>query len=173
RVWHDFDSTAATALVFPSLSDFAANRPSQATFTPALSTTFIRGLTYSGYLQDDLKAASRLTVNLGLRYDYTPPYTDVDNRVRNFDATTMKLTAPGASLYQPDRDNVAPRLGFTYDLRGNGRSIVGGGYGYYYGLYPPVSAETLLNANAPGTTLLTRTEDPTLQYPLPFLAAGV
>ena len=173
RAWHDFDSTAATALVFPSLSDFAANRPSQATFTPALSTTFIRGWTYSGYLQDDLKAASRLTVNLGLRYDYTPPYTDVDNRVRNFDATTMKLTAPGASLYQPDRDNVAPRLGFTYDLRGNGRSIVRGGYGYYYGLYPPVSAETLLNANAPGTTLLTRTEDPTLQYPLASLAAGV
>ncbi len=165
RVWHDFDSTEATTLVFPSLSDFAANRPSQATFTPALSTTFIRGWTYSGYLQDDLKATGRLTVNLGLRYDYTPPYTDVDNRVRNFDVTTMQLTAPGAQLYKPDRDNFAPRLGFTYDVRGNGRSILRGGYGYYYGLYPPVSAEALLIANAPGTTLLTRTQDPTLQYP--------
>ena len=173
RVWHDFDSTAATTLVFASLSDFAANRPSQATFTPALSTTFIRGWTYSGYLQDDLKATGRLTVNLGLRYDYTPPYTDVDNRVRNFDVTTMQLTAPGAQLYKPDRDNLAPRLGFTYDVRGNGRSILRGGYGYYYGLYPPVSAEALLIANAPGTTLLTRTEDPTLQYPLASLAAGV
>src|SRR5262249_22221330 len=40
RVWHDFDSTPATTLVFPSLSDFAANRPSQATITPALSTAF-------------------------------------------------------------------------------------------------------------------------------------
>ena len=173
RVWHDFESTAAATLVFASLSDFASNRPSQATFTPALPTTFIRGWTFSGYLQDDVKAAGRLTVNLGLRYDYTPPYTDDDNRVRNFDLTTMQLAAPGAPLYKPDRDNLAPRLGFTYDVRGDGRSILRGGYGCYYGLYPPVSAETLLIANAPGTTLLTRAQDPNLQYPVASLAAGV
>jgi len=173
RVWHDVDSTAATTLVFPSLLDFAANRPSQATFAPALSPAFIRGWTYSGYLQDDLRATGRLTVNVGLRYDYTPPYTDVDGRVRNFDVRTMQLAAPGAQLYEPDRDNLAPRLGFTYDVRGDGGSILRGGYGYYYGLYPPVSAEGLLKANAPGTTLLTRTEHPTLHYPLASLAAGV
>jgi outer membrane receptor protein involved in Fe transport len=173
RVWHDFDSTGTTTLVFPSLSDFAANRPSQATFVPTLSTTFIRGWTHTWYLQDDLKATGRLTVNLGLRYDYTPPYTDIDNRVHNFDVTTLQLTALGAKLYRPDRDNFAPRLGFTYDVRGNGRSILRGGYGYYYGLYPPVSAETLLIANAPGATLLTRTQDPTLQYPVASLAAGI
>ena len=172
RVWHDIDSTGATTLVFPSLLDFAANRPSQATFAPALSTAFIRGWTYSGYLQDDLSATGRLTVNVGLRYDYTPPYTDVDGRVRNFDMATMQLTARGAQLYKPDRDNSAPRLGFSYDVRGDGRSILRGGYGYYYGLYPPVSAEILLKANAPGTTLLTRTEDPTLEYPA-SLTAGV
>ena len=63
-------------LVFPSLSDFAANRPSQATFTPALATALVRGWTYSAYLQDDIRATGRLTVNVGLRYDYTPPYTD-------------------------------------------------------------------------------------------------
>ena len=173
RVWHDFDSTANTTLVFPSLSDFAANRPSQATWTPAIPTTFIRGWTDSGYLQDDVKVSGRLTVNLGLRYDYTPPYTDLDNRVQNFDVTTMQLTAPGAQLYKPDRDNLAPRLGLTYDVRGDGRSILRGGYGNYYGLYPPVSAEALLTANAPGTTLLTRAEDPTLRYPVAPLVAGV
>jgi len=172
RVWHDVDSTEATTLVFPSLSDFAANRPSQATFAPALSTAFIRGWTYSGYLQDDLRSTGRLTVNVGLRYDYTPPYTDVDGRVRNFDMATMQLTARGTQLYKPDRDNLAARLGFTYDVRGDRRSILRGGYGYYYGLYPPVLAETLLKANAPGTTLLTRSEDPTLEYPA-SLAAGV
>lgn len=172
RVWHDVASTGATTLVFPSLSDFATNRPSQATFTPAIATTFIRGWTYSGYLQDDFKATGRLTVNAGLRYDYTPPYTDVDKRVRNFDVRTMQLTAPGAQLYKPDRNNLAPRLGATYDLRGNGRSILRGGFGYYYGLYPPVSAELLLVANAPGATLLTRTQDPNLQYPLTSLGSG-
>jgi hypothetical protein len=172
RVWHDYDSAATTTLVFASLSDFAANRPSQATFTPAIPTTFIRGWTYSGYLQDDFKAASRLTVNVGLRYDYTPPYTDAGNRVRNFDVTTLQLTAPGARLYNPDRNDVAPRLGFTYDLRGIGQTILRVGYGYYYGLYPPVSAEDLLTANAPGATLLTRTQDPNLRYPVASLAAG-
>src|SRR5262249_47856976 len=123
RVWHDLDSTAVTTLVFASLSGFASNQPSQATFTPALSTTFMRGSTYSGYLQDDVKATGRLTVNLGLRYDYTPPYTDDGNRMRNFDLTTIQLTEPGAPLYNADRNNFAPRLGFTFDLRGNGRSI--------------------------------------------------
>jgi hypothetical protein len=58
-------------------------------------------------------------------------------------------------------------------VRGNGRSILRGGYGYYYGLYAPVSAETLLIANAPGGTLLTRTQDPTLQYPVASLTAGI
>ena len=172
RVWHDYDSTATTTLVFASLSDFASNRPSQATFTPPIPTTFMRGWTYSGYLQDDFKATGRLTVNVGLRYDYTPPYTDVDNRVRNFDVATMQLTAPGARLYNADRNNFAPRLGFTYDLRGNGRTILRGGYGYYYSPYRPVSAEILLTANAPGATLLTRTQDPNLQYPVASLAAG-
>ena len=173
RVWHDFDSTPTTALVFASLSDFASNRPSQATFTPALSTTFIRGWTHSGHLQDDFKATGRLTVNFGLRYDYTPPYTDIDNRVRNFDLTTMQLTAPGARLYKPDRDNCAPRLGFTYDLRGNGHSILRGGYAYSYGAYAPAAAAGLLIANAAGATLLTRAQDPTLQYPVASLAAGL
>ena len=173
RVWHDYDSTAATTLVFASLSDFASNHPSQATLTPAIPTAFIRGWTYGGYVQDDLRTTSRLTVNAGLRYDYTPPYTDVDNRVRNFDVTTMQLTAPGAQLYKPDRDDFAPRLGLTYDVRGSGQTILRGGFGYYYSLYTPVSAETLLTSNAPGATLLTRTQDPTLQYPVASLAAGI
>ena len=166
RVWHDFDATAATTLVFASLSEFEVNRPSQATFSPPLSTTFIRGSTFSGYLQDDVNVTNRVTINLGLRYDCTPPYTDVDHRVHNFDVTTLQLTAVGDRLYQPDRDNVAPRLGVTYDLGGDRNSILRAGYGHYYGLYPPVSAELLLVANAPGATLLTRTQDPTLQYPL-------
>jgi outer membrane receptor protein involved in Fe transport len=172
RVWHDYDSTANNVLVFASLADFASNRPSQAIFTPPIPTTFIRGWTYSGYLQDDVKASGRLTVNAGLRYDYTPPYTDVDNRVRNFDVATMQLTAPGARLYLPDRDDVAPRLGLTYDLRGNGRALLRIGYGYYYSLYTPVSSETLLTANAPGATLLTGTQEPGLHYPVASLAAG-
>jgi hypothetical protein len=85
--------------------------------------------------------------------------------------STGQLTAPGARIYNPDRDDVAPRLGVTYDLRGNGQTILRAGYGYY-SLYPPVSAEELLTANAPGATLLTRTQDPNLRYPVASLAAG-
>jgi hypothetical protein len=92
----------------------------------------------TGYFaQDDWRVTNRLTLNLGVRYDlYTWPY-EVNNRQSNFDPANGTLVVPGTagwprSLVNTDKNDWAPRIGFAYDLTGNGRTVVRGGYGIFY-----------------------------------------
>ena len=172
RVMHNYNNVSNETLTFASLADFAANRPSQASYNPAIPLTKIRNWNEAYYIQDDYKATRRLTINAGLRYDYGTPHTDVDGRLLNFDVTTMQMASPGSTPYNPDRNDFAPRIGLTFDLLGNGRTILRGGYGMFYMMYAAGSAGFLVIANAPGATLLTRTQTPNLAYPVTSFSGG-
>ena len=89
------------------------------------------------YAQDDWRVTSRLTLNLGLRYDlYTNP-AEEHNRQSNFDLASGTLVVPGQagysrSLVNTSTNNLGPRLGFAYDAFQNGLTVIRGGYGIFY-----------------------------------------
>jgi hypothetical protein len=108
-----------------------------------------------GYLQDDWKVSSKLTLNLGLRYDFITPAMEAQNRQTNFipDGGGRLVFASDGSLedrglVKADRNNFAPRIGIVYNL--NERTVLRGGYGVFYNLFDRVGSEDQLALNVPG-----------------------
>src|SRR5918995_1954737 len=108
---------------------------------------------YAFYLQDDYRASDRLTLNLGLRYDFVTPQMDAENRVANFDPATGQLyyatdgSLENRALVKPDRNNFGPRLGIVYKT--SDTTVVRGGYGIYYNLIERIGSEDQLSLNPP------------------------
>ena len=98
----------------------------------------IRIRNYSSFIQDDWKISNRLTVNIGVRYEYTTPVIEVADRMANFDiATNSVILASSGSLEDralahADRNNFAPRVGMAYQL--NPQTVIRTGYGIFHTL---------------------------------------
>ena len=105
------------------------------------------GAYISLFAQDDYRVHSRVTLNLGLRYDLQFPLTDPENRKLAFvpgARSQVSPTAPEGLLFpgdpgisrgivKTDMNNLAPRLGIAWDPRGDGRTAVRAAYGVFYG----------------------------------------
>ena len=81
---------------------------------------------FSVFVQDDWRVNDRLTLNLGVRYD-----------IENFSGEESDIPIVGTDIVlgkipPVDKNNIAPRLGFTYDLGGKATTIIRGGYGRYF-----------------------------------------
>lgn len=99
---------------------------------------------YAAFVQDDYRIVPRLTLNLGLRYDVITAATDRFDRYSNFNPTAVNpITGTpgvlqyagvdfGRAAYDTNYNNIGPRAGFAYDVFGNGRTVVRGGYGIFY-----------------------------------------
>ena len=122
--------------------------------------------THNLYAQDDWKVNSQLTLNLGLRWEYTSPYGDLYNHISNFDpaSQTVFTTTPGAvagngitpvsfggvygqTLVHPDYRDYAPRIGFAYAPLPN--TAIRGGFGISYAHYTRAGSGDILSINAP------------------------
>lgn len=90
----------------------------------------VQNTNYAYFIQDDIRLTKRFTLNLGLRYEYNSVLQG--DQIGNFDIATLSLLPKGAQLYNPDRNNFAPRVGFSWDPFGNGKTVVRGGGGIFY-----------------------------------------
>ncbi len=139
-------ATTASATAGNALASFLLGTAASGTVTanPALA---LQSIYYAFYAQDDIKVTSRLTLNLGLRYEYESPLTDRFNQLTNFNfQATPPLSDPGVTLqgalsfvgvngvprgqWNPSRDNIGPRAGFAYSL--NQKTVIRGGAGMFY-----------------------------------------
>jgi len=129
---------------------------------------------YSYYMQDDITFSDQLKINVGIRYDYWEGF-DLDQRANPLlpvykaaaaahpEIGWLKPFAEGkADQLEDDDDNFAPRIGFTYDLKNDGRHILRGGYGIYFD-FPYTNATNLFPAAAVQSTygIIYTHEDPT------------
>jgi hypothetical protein len=142
----------ASASNIYNLADFMFGLRSQYALSNIL-VNHLRQRMQFAYLQDDFRVNDRLTLNLGLRYEYATPHWERDNVLSNFDpeARTMILARNGSladrALIEPDRNNFGPRLGFAWSALP--RTVVRGGYGISYIHFHRAGAANILAINGP------------------------
>ena len=104
----------------------------QQAFGPTRFT--IKTTDYNFFIQDDFRVTPRLTVNLGLRYEYESlPNPQIPSTNTSLIPNTQLTVAQATSRFPSDKNNFGPRFGFAYDLTGDGKTSIRGGYGIYYG----------------------------------------
>ena len=127
------------------------------------------------FIQDDWKVNARLSLNLGLRYDWITPALEANNAQTNFlpaGAGSLIFAKDGSledrGLVRPDNNNFAPRIGAVYKL--DDQTVIRGGFGVFYNLFDRVGSEDQLALNLPG--LVNKTITQTSGSPVFFLGQG-
>jgi hypothetical protein len=130
----------------------------------------LRTETYSAFVHDSYRLGADVTVSAGVRYEFTSPPVDPDDRATLYDPATRSLVQVGTagmprSGYESDRNNIAPRLGVAWSPGGRSDTVVRGGYGIYYDQ----------SALAPGEGLYFSAPhfDLNLYFPLPGLPLSI
>jgi hypothetical protein len=170
-----FGGSSVGAFSGNALADFLLGRPGRVTVGD-VSRSYFRGSDYALYAETDWQATRKLTLNLGLRYDFYGSMHEKYDRISTFDITRNAFIIPGEGgrvanpmfvqpvpgysqnqivinnqtgryvypvlqsdqvglprgLIRNDKNNFAPRVGFAYDIGGDAKTVLRGGYGIFY-----------------------------------------
>ena len=108
----------------------------------------LRTESYNFFVHDNFRIRRNLTLSAGLRYEYTSPPVDADDRANVYDPATRSLIQVGTNgvpraAYEADKNNLAPRVGLAWTPTADGRTVLRGGYGIYYSQSPLAPGEGL------------------------------
>lgn len=92
----------------------------------------LRNTYYDMFFQDDYQLRPRLTLNLGLRYQYDTTFQEAHGKITNFDFSTDALTPIGDNGLDFQKLNFAPRIGIAYSMNSAGTTVLRAGFGIFY-----------------------------------------
>ena len=119
-----------------SLEDFLAGTPKNLKLQVGNPQRSMRDWNYAGFFEDDWRVTKKVTLNLGLRYEYSTPWSAENNLLGNWEPG-VGLEQVGrqiSSPYNADHRDFAPRLGIAWDVNGDGKTVVRAGGGVFYDL---------------------------------------
>ncbi len=125
------ENTFRGKLSFDDLTGFLNGQPSDGGQRAGNTRRHTSENSHAFYIQDSFRWTPRLTLNLGLRWDYFGVVNEKSNLFYRFDPAT-ETEVPVGQLYDKDYNNFAPRIAFAYDVTGKGKTVVRGGWGMYY-----------------------------------------
>ena len=161
---------AGSSWTFASLASFLAGSALSVVgpaSNPDSNVRDFRELDFAMYAQDDWKATSRLTLNLGVRYEPTSNPTEIHNllsAITNFTTATAFTSVPNAFQTNPSFTNLDPRAGFAYDLFADHKTSIRGGFGMFHDVIFPGEYVVAFN-NSPPLSLITQLNP---SFPVPF-----
>ena len=183
-ILHVIDHNFRGTLDFADLNDFLLGIPDGGSQITGFTRRHTAENSHGFYLQDSFRWTPRLTLNLGVRWDYFGVVHEKNNLFWGFDpANGGSLLQVGSSggpskLYNPDYNNFAPRIAFAYDLTGGGKTVIRGGWGMFYDAFSqdiflghlPWNCVFCPGPAYPGSTLLLGSANTTPLDPTPGAA---
>jgi carboxypeptidase family protein/TonB-dependent receptor-like protein len=126
-----FQFLGSTEITYNSVNDFIDNRPNAVAV--ALDSPVFTPQQYYliGYVQDSWRATDRLTLELGLRYDFYSVVKEKNGLAKPFFVEDNAFSTDPDNFYDPDRNNFAPRLSAAFEL--NEKTALRAGFGLFYG----------------------------------------
>ena len=122
-----------------SMADFLLGLTYTSTIGPTAANVYLNFQSQDAFIQDDWKIKPNLTLNLGLRYELDHPVYSPNNSISNFSLTQQQYIQAGVDgapkgLYNVDRNNFAPRFGFSYQPFNNENTTIKGAAGIFYSM---------------------------------------
>ncbi len=158
---------------FSNVQEFLTNRPLRfigLPFEGALDR-YWRFTLMGFYLQDDYRVTPRLTINMGARYEFSTMPRDIYGRDSALPNLMDRAPTTGQLYQNPTYTNFSPRFGFAWDVLGNGKMSLRGGYGVYWNTNNQQNLiVTITNPPATPRVIVARAQG--LTFPFPSLSSG-
>ncbi|MCC6390517.1 MAG: TonB-dependent receptor [Bryobacterales bacterium] len=167
-----------------ALADFMLGYVRTGSINPNPSKHELRTWWHSYFVNDDWKVTPRLSLTLGVRYDYFRPWTEVNNKILDIELNGFLPTRQvdptnatcGRAVQCGDHKNFSPRLGFAYRPSFSDDAVIRGGYGIYY---IPITTSELdnlpiaYNSTTSASVTGSLSGIPDIMFANPFTGAGV